>query len=168
MARMPARAKPLERHQLIVFTSACNSNVPAEAAAAAGPYNLAAEYGTSWAAGTPGQLIVQLPAHPDFPQLAEDGASDRTVKLGIAKGGKLGWVLGEGRVSNWYDHPLEITVEPKVDPSEPDGPVETRHMLVVRPRKEPMQMDYVHTITFRRAYPGGEAELVYEHPRWVK
>lgn len=162
-AKVPDHTSPLQAHQAIIYTSAANSNVDAAAAAAAGPYAVAPEYGASWT--SPGTLTLHLPTHPDFAATPAPDAV-KQMPLGLVKGGRLGWVLGQGRVSNWYDHPLEILMDPQLRPDEPDVPAVTRYMLVVRPPKEPMQADYVHTVSFRKEYPDGEAELVYEHTRW--
>lgn len=160
MAKLPAREQYLEEQQLVMQLSAYNNDVGAAAAASSVACKLAAGYGVAWT--SPAQLELLAPAHPDY---LEPGATRPTpLVMGVVKGGKLGWVLGEGRVSNWYDHPLEVDVDPKLDIDDPDNLVETQHMLVVRPRKPPpVLVDHVHTVSFARSYPGGEPELVYTH-----
>ncbi|GFH27645.1 uncharacterized protein HaLaN_26003, partial [Haematococcus lacustris] len=66
-----------------------------------------------------------------------------------------------------YDHPVELLMAPRVNMADPDAAVETRGLLVVRPAKTPLlNVDHVHTISFRREYPDGEVELVYTHTRY--
>lgn len=145
----------LQNHQLITQLSAYNAHVSA-ADARLGGSGLAPQYGCQWV--SPGTLSVRIPIHLDH---AQPGTA-----VGVVKGGKLGWILGEGKVSNWYDHPLEINMDPIIHAEDPDGMFECRHMLVVRPKKEPLtNVDHVHTISFRREYPDGEVTLVYTHPR---
>ncbi|KAL6756657.1 hypothetical protein V8C86DRAFT_2644588 [Haematococcus lacustris] len=154
--RTPARVEALRQHQVVVLMSAYNSNVDAAAAKGSG-YQLAPEYGVKWA--SPSQLEVTVPTHPGFG--GHPGAA-----LTAVQGGVLGWTLGPGRVANWYDHPVELLMEPRVNMADPDAAVETRGLLVVRPAKTPLlNVDHVHTISFRREYPDGEVELVYTHTR---
>lgn len=155
LAQVSASTSALKSSQVVVLPSACNSVAP-HVAAAAPSGMLAPEFGIHWP--TPSQLHLSLPAHPGF-------TPHGPPPLDMLRGGELGWVLGPGRVSNWYDHPLAITVEPELQ-ADVDVPV-TRAMLVVRPRMEAISVDDVHLIAFRKAYPGRECELVYTHTRWV-
>ena len=145
LARLPERTQYLEEHQVIVLPSAyLDSKSP-----------------VTWSSS--GSMDLQLPLHPkivmskDLPAIGE---------LGIAIGGILAWTTGDGRVSNWYDHPLERKYDnPRLTLQDPDDIFEWYHMLCVRPAKQPILVDGVHTIPYRMEYAMGEAELVYTHPR---
>eukprot|EP00200_Dunaliella_tertiolecta_P006306 CAMPEP_0202355414 /NCGR_PEP_ID=MMETSP1126-20121109/10320_1 /ASSEMBLY_ACC=CAM_ASM_000457 /TAXON_ID=3047 /ORGANISM="Dunaliella tertiolecta, Strain CCMP1320" /LENGTH=984 /DNA_ID=CAMNT_0048948029 /DNA_START=163 /DNA_END=3117 /DNA_ORIENTATION=- len=154
LAKLPARNSPLQQSQLVVLASACNSVSPATACATpcGSP---AADYGIHWP--DPDLLQVLLPAHLGY---------GTGPPLGVLRGGRLGWVLGQDRVTNWYDHPLDITLEPRMQ-EDADAPVVTTNMLVVRPRKDVIIADKVHQVTFRPAYPARECELQYTHTRPV-
>eukprot|EP00967_Tisochrysis_lutea_P101571 scaffold152523_cov19-Tisochrysis_lutea.AAC.1 len=90
---------------------------------------------TAVAAGCASRSIqVLLPAHLGY---------GTGPPLGVLRGGRLGWVLGQDRVTNWYDHPLDITLEPRMQ-EDADAPVVTTNMLVVRPRKDVIIADKVH------------------------
>ncbi len=67
-----------------------------------------------------------------------------------------------------YDHPLKWDpLDAKLCPEDPDKLVDTNGLaLVVRPRKDVLHgVDHVHSISFRKDYPDGEAELQYQHVR---
>ena len=152
-AHMPEGLRPLQQHQLVVLPSACDST-ESSAPSTTG-------FGVSWPSSD--QLAVVTPAHPDFDQ-GKGGAG--VLPVGVALRGELGWVLGEGKVSNWYDWPLAIKPEPKVT-DDLDAPVTTQPMLAVRPRKEIVLIDEVHKVSFRNEYNGNEQELVCVYPRCV-
>ncbi|KAG2491383.1 hypothetical protein HYH03_010175 [Edaphochlamys debaryana] len=149
-ARSAAHTADLGKHQVVVLPSAYNSAVSA-AQAAWPPGELAPVWGISWPEAGALQFVI--------PQNARG--------YGVVTGGKVGWVQGEGRVSNWYDHPLEFDDAPTVHPDDLDLPVKPNRIhLVVRPRKEVLTgVDHVHSMSFRREYPGGEAELVHTYTR---
>jgi len=162
-AELPHRCTPLEAHQVTVLSSAYNT-VPDAAARASAAGRLAPDFGISWSPATVSELRARIPMHPDVASSSSLPRGQPDV-VGVVRGGRLGWVLGEGRVSGWYDHPVEICMDPQLT-GDPDAPATTRAMLASRPPKEPLtDVDHMHTVSFRRSYPDGEMQLVYEHDR---